>query len=597
MSDKQELTYNEIQQFLKQHDVNALPVIKYSVIRNIVVEPVLEKYLKYFSLLSGFNAEITFGEYDNIFQEAVGGREDLLNSSTECVLVFLSIETFSWNLSRNFMMLSETEISEEKSRIYDYIQNVLIGIRRQTKAMILWHSFEMPVFPATGIIDNQGDGYQIGVIKDLNNYLLKLLRETPGAYCVDMNICIARIGAKNFYDMRYWHIGHAPYSQEACMEICKEEIKFIRALKGKSKKCLVVDCDNVLWGGIIGEDGLPGIKLGKTYPGSAYYDLQQEIISLYYRGVIISLCSKNNEEDVWKVFKEHPDMLLKEKHIAAYRINWHDKASNIKAIANDLNIGLDSILFIDDSGHEIELVNQLLPQVETIHFNPKKAVEYREILASCGLFDTLSLTSEDKVRGEMYKSEVERKKYAKTSMDMDSYYKSLEMEITIKHADEFSIPRIAQLTQKTNQFNLTTKRYSDADIEDLAQNEDSDVLYLQLRDKFGDIGIVGVLIVIYEGDKIIIDTFLLSCRALGRKVEEVFLDHCFMLAKVKGSGVVEGSYLPSEKNGQVKNFYERCGFETIKENESIQIAACSTEKFIFQGDSIYKSVYSDILQE
>ena len=594
MYEKNDLSYNEMQLFLKQNNDSDIPVIKYSVIRNIVVEPTLEKYLKYFSLLSGFKAEVIFGEYDNIFQEAVGGREDLLNVSTDCVLVFLCLEALSQNISRNFMSLSQDEIQQEKDRICSLLHNVLTGIRKQTNAMILWHSFEIPVYPSAGIVDNQSDIFQIGIIKELNTYLLKLLKETSSAYCIDMNMCISRTGAKKFYDQRYWHIGHAPYTQEACMEICKEEIKFIRALKGKNKKCLVLDCDNVLWGGIIGEDGIPGIKLSKTYPGSAYYEFQEEIVNLYHRGVIIALCSKNNEEDVWKVFKEHPDMQLKEKHIAAYRINWNDKASNIKMIADELNIGLDSMVFIDDSGHEIELVNQLLPQVEAIHFNPKKAVEYREILASCGLFDTLSLTSEDKVRGEMYKSETERKKLAETSMDMESYYKSLEMVITINHADEFSIPRIAQLTQKTNQFNLTTKRYSDADIMDLAKSENSDVLYLQLRDKFGDIGIVGACVVTYEGDKTVIDTFLLSCRALGRKVEEVLLKHCFMLAKNKGSRVIEGCYIPTEKNSQVKNFYEKSGFEIIKDNEVIQIAEYNTGEFILKDDYIFKAIYSDV---
>ena len=355
-------------------------------------------------------------------------------------------------------------MQNEVRRIQETITNILTGIRKQTDGMILWHGFEIPLYPGLGIWDSQIPAGQAGVIPELNNFLRTALRSVPNAYYVDLNLCLARVGGKAFYDERYWHIGRAPYSREALCEIASEDFKFIRSLKGKSKKCLVLDCDNVLWGGIIGEDGLSGIKLGKTYPGSPYYEFQQEVVNLYNRGILIALCSKNNAEDVWEVFRTHPDMVLKEKHIAAAEINWEDKATNLKKIAANLNIGLESLVFVDDSEFEVNLVRGAIPEMTVLHFPKDKTVEYRNMLASCGLFDTLTVSAEDRERGVMYQAEAQRKQLQSQALDLETYLKSLEMVIEVKFADDFTLPRIAQLTQKTNQFNLTTRRYSEADI-------------------------------------------------------------------------------------------------------------------------------------
>lgn len=560
------LSYTEIQDFLNKTDLSGLPKLRMVILRNIMLEPI-EPYLKYLAYLIGFQTEIVFGEYDTIVQETIGEQGKLFAEQTDCVLVFYNLENLSWDLSRNFCSLSADQIKSEQNRIGETIENVINGIRGKTDAMVLWQAFEMPIYPSYGIYDTQTSQGQLSVIAGLNSILRKKLSDAQNAYLVDLNLCIARIGADNFYDSRYWHIGRAPYSRVALAEIAEENYKFIRALKGKNKKCLVLDCDNTLWGGIIGEDGLSGIKLDTNYPGSAYYELQQEIVSLYNRGIIIALCSKNNEDDVWDVFRNHPDMLLKEKHIAAAQINWHDKAMNIKQIAKDLNIGLDSMVFMDDSEFEVNLVRELIPEVEVILLPKNKAVNYRDILASCGLFDNLTVSDEDKKRGAMYKSESNRKKAKVAYSNIEDYYAYLEMEIEVSFADEFSIPRIAQLTQKTNQFNLTTRRYSEADIEKLHNSRKSDVIYLKLSDKFGDSGIVGVVILKYEYNIAIIDTFLLSCRVLGRGVEDVFVCQSLKLARKRGTEKVVGEYYSTKKNMQVEKFYSAHGFLEIPSND------------------------------
>ncbi|MBN1636164.1 MAG: HAD family hydrolase [Deltaproteobacteria bacterium] len=564
---KKQQSIAEIQEILNRTDKSKLPEIHISVLRNIMIEPIIP-YLRYYALDMGFNAHVVCGEYDNVYQEAVGGNEVLFNKNAECIIVFMKLDTLSWGLSRNFNQYNQEQIQGEVARVQDYIKSVLMGIRKQTDAMILWHSFETPTNPSLGIWDSQTEDGQLNIVGVLNSFLRKILKDTSNAYFVDLNLCLARVGIAGFYDSRYWHIGRAPYAREGLREIALEDFKFIRPLKGKNKKCLALDCDNTLWGGIIGEDGLEGIKLGKTHPGSPYYEFQQEIVNLYHRGVIIAMCSKNNEHDVWEVFRRHPYMVLKEEHIATAQINWNDKAANLRQIALDLNIGIDSIVFMDDSEFEINLVREMLPEVKAIHLPHNRAVEYRDILSRCGLFDTLTVSEEDKNRGVMYKAESVRKKLLTEATDMISYYKSLEMLLEIRFANEFSIPRIAQQTQKTNQFNLTTRRYNEADIREFTINSDSDVISLKLIDRFGDSGIVGTCILRYEDKKAIIDTLLLSCRVLGRGVEDAFIIQALKLAKKRGCESVIGEYYATRKNAQVESFYSKYGFQELSDGNN-----------------------------
>jgi FkbH-like protein len=587
------ISYAQIEEKLRSATLTGFPELNFAVLRNVVVEAI-EPYLRYRAYEMGFNANCEFGEYDNIFQEAIGGKDKLLNERTHCVLVFLRLETLSWDLARNFAGLGKVEIEQEKNRIKDFIAHVLGGIRRQTSALILWHGFELPLYPALGIVDHQQGSGQTAVIDGLNQDMRDALRQLENAYYVDLNVCRARVGGGAFYDPRYWHIGKAPYSRAALEEIAGEIFKYIRPLKGKNKKCLVLDCDNVLWGGIVGEDGLTGIKLAKTYPGSAYYEFQQEILNLYNRGVVLALCSKNNAADVWEVFQRHPDMLLREKHIAAAQINWRDKVTNLRQLGADLNLGLDSFVLIDDSPFEAGQVREYLPEVEVLQLPEDQPVEYREILAACGWFDTLILSEEDKQRGAMYRAEAARKDLQAQSPDLASYYGSLEMVLQIRFADEFSVPRIAQLTQKTNQFTLTTRRYSDADIQRLSESDAADVVYLQLRDRFGDSGITGVCILKYESERAFIDSFLLSCRVLGRGVEEAFLVQCLKRAKRRGCKIAVGEYRPTAKNEQVTDFYPTRGFRILPEEDDVKRYAADLEASIKGEPEYFKSIDSEI---
>lgn len=589
------LSYLEIQSLLNRVNLQELPKLSISILRNIMLEPI-EPYLRYYAYEIGLNAQVSFGEYDNIFQETNDDLSVLLDQNTDCVLIFMHLNTLSNTLSNGFTGFDSDQIKNEMERIQKKIQHVLNGIRKKTNAIILWHSFELPLYPAHGILDSQIENGQLSVIAELNHKLRMNLRAVPGAYMVNLNLCLGRIGSNQFYDLRYWHIGRAPYSRVGLQEIAFEDFKFIRPLKGKNKKCLVLDCDNVLWGGLVGEEGISGIKLGKTYPGSVYHEFQQEILNLYHRGILIALCSKNNEDDVWDVFHNHPDMVLRKEHIATARINWQNKTINLRQIAADLNIGLDSIVFMDDSEFEINLIRQTLPEVEVIHLPREKTVEYKKILASCGLFEKLTLSIEDKKRGIMQREEMKRQQLHSNIPDIVTYYKTLEMVVDMWPADEFALPRIAQLTQKTNQFNLTTRRYNDADIYNFVKDSSVDVIYLKLRDKFGDYGIVGACMIKYRKQKALIDTFLLSCRVLGRCIEDVLILYVLRKAKQRNCKIAEGEYIQTRKNIQVEFFYVNHGFKEISsgKDQNKRIFHYDLTQDIKAYPDFFKEIHSDM---
>jgi HAD superfamily phosphatase (TIGR01681 family) len=267
---------------------------------------------------------------------------------------------------------------------------------------VLLNNFPLPAEPTLGILDAQSSAYHTGTILRLNAELLREAGEANDVSVVDFMRIFAAYGSTNFVDERYWHIARAPLAQKALVPLGTEYGKFVRALRGKAKKCLVLDADNTLWGGIVGEDGLAGIKLGPTYPGSAFVALQREILNLHDRGVILALCSKNNEADVLEVLRDHPDSLLKEEHFSARRINWDDKVTNLRRIAAELNIGLDSMVFVDDNPFEAEFVREQLPEVAVLALPPNAFASYRSLLSRPGYFDALTFTAEDRRKNAMY---------------------------------------------------------------------------------------------------------------------------------------------------------------------------------------------------
>lgn len=527
---------------------------------NIVVDGVLP-YVRYLGHQSGWRIETYVGGFDNVLQEILDESSGLHRFAPDLVIVCLALEPLAPRVVAEFAGLTAAEAAAEVSRVYDHISTALTELRRRTRAAVLLHTFESPAHPSYGILDAQDAGKQLHSIRHLNSRLVELARSAEGVYLVDLDLLRSILGHAAWRDLRYWHLARAPFSRDACRLLAAEYLKFFRALRGRSKKCLVLDCDNTLWGGIVGEDGLAGIQIGNTFPGSAFLAFQRAVLDCYHRGVLLAICSRNNEADVLEVLRNHPDMLLREEHFVARRVNWSDKATNLREIASELHIGLDSLVFMDDSAYEIEMVRFLLPEVTSVQL-PKAPELLEDCLRSGGWFDTLVVAEEDRLRSEMIRADKRRERARQElgSLTLEEYLRSLDMAVSLGRPSKLQIPRVAQLTQRTNQFNLTTRRYAEADVQRLLSSSSTGVLAIGLRDRFGDLGLVGAAVLAQHGDAVRIDTFVLSCRALGRGVEDVLLWGCIEWARCQNARHLIGEYVASDKNRLAADFFSTRGF-------------------------------------
>lgn len=555
-------TYNKLYNFVKDNADN-LPLKRGNV-------AILSNYT-FDTILPLIYGEMSFYDYlpmpyvadfdsipDNVFNPA--GK--LYTTEFDFIIFSHWLETLSTLLSTKFLTASGKMVDDEIERVATYFSSIVSETRKKSNATILINNFPLPEFTTLGILDNQSDTSHTNAIIKLNQKLSEIANANSAVYIIDHFSLFARHGYENCIDEKFWQMARAPIGRKALLPLAGEYGKFFRALSGKSKKCIVLDCDNTLWGGIIGEDGLSGIKIGNTHPGQSFCDFQQEILNLYHRGVIIALCSKNNEEDVLEVFEKHQDMVLKKEHLTTWQVNWDDKATNLKRIAHDINIGTDSLVFIDDNPFECNLVKEQLPEVAVIELQ-KSAPLMRKQLQEFAFFDSLTFSAEDKKRNQMYASEQNRKKIMSESSSLEDYLKGLELVVEISSVTNEEIPRVAQLTQKTNQFNLTTKRYTEADISQFVSSNSHDVIFMRLSDKVSDLGIIGASIISYEKDIAQIDTLLMSCRALGRGAETALLSTIVDLSKKRGAVKLSGEYIKTAKNAQVADLYSKNNFIEI----------------------------------
>lgn len=341
----------------------------------------------------------------------------------------------------------------------------------------------------------------------------------------------------------------------------------VDVIGGKRKKCLVLDLDNTLWGGVLGEDGVSGIKIGGDYPGKAFLYFQEGIKTLASKGVILAACSKNNEADVLAAWRDNPFLVLRDMDFAARQINWDNKADNIRLLAKTLNIGTDSMVFVDDNPTERELVRQQLPEVAVPEF-PKQPYALPTFFASLvnDYFQAYALTAEDAAKTEQYRANAMRSAEQEAFSDLTDFIRSLRIEMHIESLTDFNLARAAQMTQKTNQFNLTTHRYTERDLLEMKELG-ARFFVLSVKDKYGDNGITGLCISKSNGETAEIDTLLLSCRILGKRIENAFMATVVNRLRAEGLPHIVAHYLPTAKNSQVADFYNRLGFKEISANE------------------------------
>jgi len=540
----------------RQHDRGpSLPSLRWALLGNTTLDP-MRAFLTQFSREIGYTADIWIGGYDTALQDASAPA----CAGADVVIIALRLHALAPALVNRFARLGADNARAEAGRALEYAASVAAAVRRSSGALILVHTFETPPHPALGIIDARMRDGQVNTIRRLNLDLVERLSADTNTFVIDLDAVRARLAGQRFDDPRTWHLGRVPYTRPAMRAIAGEYLRVVRAAKGRHRKCVVVDADGTLWGGIVGDDGPEGVRVGPAFPGSPYYDFQEALLALRDRGVLLALCSKNDPQAVADVFATRAaDMPLRWTDFAAVRVNWSDKARNLRAIAAELNIGLDSLVFVDDTAHETALVAELLPAVHTILL-PEDPVGFRDALAACDLFDTLTVSDEDRQRSDMYAAEQQRKAEESSSISVEDYLRGLNMEAAVARVDDGSVARVAQLTQKTNQFNLTTRRYTDQDIRRFAASPDHDVFAIRVRDRLGDSGLVGVAILRHDDAGSVLDTFLMSCRVLGRGVEDALLAACLQASARRGAREVIGEFIPTAKNARVADFYPSRGF-------------------------------------
>jgi FkbH-like protein len=462
---------------------------------------------------------------------------------------------------------------EAQSRVADalaQVQAIVTAVRPNVASAILIETLVAPLEPLFGNWDAASGLAPLALVEAFNRALIAWANgdeaKAAGVVIIDTARAAAAIGLSRWHDPRHWHNAKLAVAPDAVPAHADLVVRTLAAIRGRAKKCLVLDLDNTLWGGVIGDDGVDGIVLGQgDARGEAHLAVQQMALDLRARGVILAVCSKNEDETARLPFRRHPEMLLKEEHIAVFQANWQDKASNLRAIASALNIGIDALVFLDDNPAERAQVRAELPMVAVPEVGSDPAL-YPRLVLSAGWFELLSLSEEDRLRADLYQKNAERAALAATASDMDGFLRSLEMTCAIGRVDPVSRPRVAQLINKSNQFNLTTRRYSEAEVAALEADPAVHAIQVRLTDRFGDNGIIAVLIarrgaVAADGRRAWdIDSWLMSCRVLERRVEQACLAHLAAAARADGAELLIGTYVPTAKNMMVADHYRKLGF-------------------------------------
>jgi FkbH-like protein len=507
-------------------------------------------------------------------------RQVLIDPESECyrfdphiAILYLDGEDLFAPLLEHPLGFNKAGREEFSQRRVAEVSDLVAQLKhRLPRASVFLNTVALPPLNVLGSLEyNSGFSIQ-DAASVYNSALAGIARHTPGVVVIDVAAVMDWLGYSNWHDTRLWHLARSRWSRHATRLLGRRYAAAVAALSGKMRKCIVLDLDNTLWGGTVGEDGVEGLRLGDEGVGLAFREFQTQLLNLQRQGVLLAICSKNNPDDALQAIRNHPAMCLREEHFAAMRINWDDKPSNLRALARELNIGLDSMVFVDDNPVERSWLREALPDVYVPEW-PSDPSDYKDALLELAAehFVKFAITAEDLTRGEQYRQQTLRSQAAATA-SLEDFYSSLEMRVTIAPAAASTIPRIAQLTQKTNQFNLTTRRYTEADIATLAAAADSSVYSLELDDSFGRNGIVGVMILRrHSDDAWIIDTFLLSCRVIGRTVENAFLGYIADTVRKCGARRLLGEYRATAKNAPVSQLYRGIGFRMLQDDSTSQL--------------------------
>ncbi len=535
--------------------------LKIHFLSNYTIQP-LDKYLTVACAINSIYVKCSVAPYGQYYQQLLDDSSELLTGLPEIVVLALSLETISPKVVHSFCSISKQELDEIYQQVLSHVEEWLELASKKLNSIFIVSNFVIPAYLQKGIADTKSDSSEKSFYFKLNNALQEKFKESSNVFVLDLDFLASEFGRRNVFSSKMYYLAKMPWSDSFYSYIASELSNYIRATKGVNKKCLVVDLDNTLWGGVLGEDGINGVKVGVNDAVSeAYYAFQHVIKSYEMRGVVLAICSKNNVGDVEELFeKRASDLPLNLDDFSVKKINWENKHINIEAIAKSLNISLDSIVFIDDNPVEVNMVKELLPEVETILMQGDPS-EFPALLRETNYFERLIVLNDDLKKTHQYKQNSMRQSLKEKANDLESYLKSLETEVTFREAQESDINRLHQLFTKTNQFNLTTKRYSISDVEEFIISNAYLFYAVDAKDKFGEMGTIGLVLVNMVDSTVDIDSLILSCRAMGRKIEYALMN-CLVnkLFYEKEIQNINAEYRPTKKNIPVIEYYDNCGF-------------------------------------
>lgn len=555
-----EITFKQLKK-LSKSDTAQLPQYKLAVMGDCATQH-LATAIRGYGAYAGLGLSVFDADYNQIDAQVMDPGSELYTFSPNGVLIQMCTEKLYEAYCATPLDRRSCFAQDQYFRIARIWEQMNANIR----TTILQCNFPLMDDGCFGQYGSKTQDSFLFQQRKLNFLLMQGCQEIKNVYLIDLDALQAAVGREKFSDPKLYYIAKMPISVDVLPSVAKQIIDQVQALRGAVKKCVVLDLDNTLWGGVIGDDGLSGIQIGELGTGHAFSDFQAWLKQLKNRGMLLAVCSKNNEPAAKEPFEKHPEMILRLEDISMFVANWEDKASNIRTIQKTLNIGMDSLVFLDDNPFERNLVRSMIPEI-TVPELPEDPALYLQYLRSLGLFETASYSAEDAGRTRQYRQQAERAVFESSFQSYDAYLEGLDMKAVAAPFDAFHYPRIAQLTQRSNQFNLRTVRYTEAEVEAISRNDNHICLYFMLKDKFGDHGLISVVILDKCADhSLFVSQWLMSCRVLKRGMEEFIVNKILQTAAAHGCGKVVGEYVPTAKNAMVKDLYEKLGFVRVGEN-------------------------------
>lgn len=551
------------QEFRRLVSESSSPDLRVAWLANHTIEPVCRATM----VLAhdyGVRIENNIGPYDQYFQPLLEECSDILAGNPNVIVLWLSLRALAPSLVEGGAALSEGEVRKEIERVRQTIQEWVSLAQNSANSHLMVCNFARPPASRFGVADNSCATGEHYIYDQLNRWLSDEYASDSRVTVTDVNHAVALSGSRGAWNPRMYRLAKIEWDGCAARSIAALLSRSLRALVKPTRKCIVLDLDNTLWGGVLGEEGPAGIQVGESDPISeSFAAFQRALKDIKARGILLAICSKNNQEDVDELFETRSEMPLSAADFSATRVNWENKHENIMSIAEELNIGTDSLAFVDDNPSECELVRQLLPEVLTIQL-PDDPAEYADLLFAMPDFDSITITEEDRQKTAQYAANAARNEEKRSTKDLTSYLESLGTKLTIRSAVSSDLTRIHQLFTKTNQFNLTTIRYGTDRIQGMLESDEWVLKVSSVSDNFGDLGIVGLYLVHLHEGRAEIDSFVLSCRALGRGIETAVCNELKQSVFDNSSfEMLTARFLPTAKNRPAADFLDKQGFERI----------------------------------